>query len=227
MENYKKIITIDGPAGSGKSLMAKNLAQALGWLCLDTGAIYRAVALIANERGISPTETKEAGNLAETLDLRLYCENSETLVIVGDRDVTGLLRSPEVSRLSSQFSAIPAVREALLNIQRRLGEKGHLVTEGRDMGSIVFPWAALKFFLTAKPEVRAGRRQQQLAREGVFVDLESILADITTRDYSDSNRSTAQLGLAQEGAIIIDSTSISAFEVETIMIGEAKRVFGL
>jgi cytidylate kinase len=140
--------------------------------------------------------------------------------------VTGLLTSPEISRLSSRFSAIPEVREALMTVQRRVGENGHLVTEGRDMGSVVFPWAALKFFLTANPNVRAIRRQQQLARDGVFVELEEILADITIRDYADSNRESAQL-VVPEGGIYIDSSKISAFEVETMMIGQAKKVFNL
>jgi cytidylate kinase len=226
MENRNRIITIDGPAGSGKSTLAKNLAQALGWACLDTGAIYRAVALVASERGLSPYQAKEASELAGSLDLRLYSEQSETLVIVGDRDVTGLLRSPEISKLSSQFSAIPGVREALLDLQRRLGERGYLVTEGRDMGTVVFPWAALKFYLTANQDVRARRRQQQLVREGIITDLETILAEMAARDYSDSNRGEASLRPA-EGALHIDSSKMSAFEVETVMIGEAKKIFGL
>jgi cytidylate kinase len=113
-----------------------------------------------------------------------------------------------------------------MEIQRRVGERGYLVTEGRDMGTVVFPWAALKFFLTAKPEVRALRRQQQMAREGVFMELEDILTDLAVRDYADSNRDVAQLKLA-EGGIFIDSSNKSAFEVETLMIGEAKKVFGL
>jgi cytidylate kinase len=226
MESYNRIITIDGPAGSGKSTLAKNLAQALGWTCLDTGAIYRAVALVADERGLTPDQTKQAGELAASLDLRLYFENSETLVIVGDRDVTGLLRSPEVSRLSSRFSAIPKVREALLGLQRRLGQRGDMVAEGREMGTVVFPWAALKFFLTANLDLRARRRQQQLSREGIFIELDELTAELAARDYSDSHRETAQLG-PTEGAIYIDSSNMSAFEVETVMIGEAKKVFCL
>ncbi|MDR2366592.1 MAG: (d)CMP kinase [Deltaproteobacteria bacterium] len=226
MENREKIITIDGPAGSGKSTLARNLAQALGWANLNTGSMYRAVALVANERGIAPSQEREAKELVDSMDLRLYCENSETLVIVGDRDVTGLLGSPEVSRLSSRYSAIPGVREALLGVQRRIGERGFLVTEGRDMGTVVFPWAALKFFLTASPEVRALRRQGQLAREGVYVEMAEILADIAARDHSDSTRDVAQLKPAL-GAIHIDSSNVSAFEVETVMIGQAKKVFGL
>ncbi|MDR3135710.1 MAG: (d)CMP kinase [Deltaproteobacteria bacterium] len=226
MENRNKIITIDGPAGSGKSTLAKNLAQALGWTRMDTGVLYRAVALLASERGIDPAQSKEAQELTQSLDLRLYFENSETLIIVGDRDVTGLLRTPEISRLSSRFSAIPGVREALMTVQRRVGQRGFLVTEGRDMGTVIFPWAGLKFYLTAKPELRALRRQRQLAQEGIFVELEGILLDINNRDYSDSAREIAQLRPA-EGAIIIDTSNISAFEAETMMIGQAKQVFGL
>ncbi|MDR2301174.1 MAG: (d)CMP kinase [Deltaproteobacteria bacterium] len=226
MENKNKIITIDGPAGSGKSTLAKNLAQALGWTNLNTGLIYRTVALVANERGLDPTQTKEAELLAASLDLRLYCENSETLVVVGDRDVTKFLTTPEISNLSSRFSAIPGVREALMGIQRKIGENGYLVTEGRDMGTVVFPWAALKFFLTASPEVRAVRRQLQLAKEGILVDVEEIIADFAARDYSDSYRDTAQLKPAFD-SIIIDSSKLSSFEVETMMIGQAKRVFSL
>ncbi|MDR0620526.1 MAG: (d)CMP kinase [Deltaproteobacteria bacterium] len=226
MDNINTIITIDGPAGSGKSTLAKNLAQALGWANLNTGSIYRAVALVANERGLSPTQAKEAEALTRSLDLRLYCEKSETLVIVGDRDVTGLINTPEVSRLSSKFSAIPGVRAALMDVQRRVGQRGHLVTEGRDMGTVVFPWAGLKFFLTASLAVRAARRQRQLARDGVYVEIEEIESDLAVRDHSDSTRETAQLKPADE-AIHIDSSNLSAFEVETMMIGQAKKVFGL
>ncbi|MDR1309646.1 MAG: (d)CMP kinase [Deltaproteobacteria bacterium] len=226
MEKSDRIITIDGPAGSGKSTLARNLAQALGWSCLDTGALYRAVALVADERGLAPSQASEAGALAASLDIRLYADGPETLVVVGDRDVTGLIRSPGISSLSSRFSAIPEVRGALLGLQRSLGQKGSLVAEGRDMGTVVFPRAGLKFFLTASPETRAGRRQLQLAREGVFVDPLDILSDIEARDYADSNRETARLEPA-EGAFHIDSTDRSLFQVETIMIGEAKRAFGL
>jgi cytidylate kinase len=220
------IITIDGPAGSGKSTLAQNLSQALGWTCLDTGAIYRAVALVATERGLTPEDQMETSRLTSELDIRLYFVGGQTLIIVGDRDVSGLIRTPEISHLTSLFSAIPGVRQALMSLQRRLGENGKLVCEGRDMGTVVFPWAALKFYLTASPEVRAQRRFQQLAREGILVDRDELLADIQARDYNDSHRGTARLKPAVD-AYIIDSTDISAFEVETIMIGEAKRVFGI
>ncbi|MDR1296273.1 MAG: (d)CMP kinase [Deltaproteobacteria bacterium] len=225
MEN-ENIITMDGPAGSGKSTLARNLAQAVGWSCLDTGAIYRAVALVASERGVGLDRPQEAGELAAGLDVRLYAENGVTLTVVGDRDVTGLLRTPEISALTSKYSAIPEVRAALMGLQRRLGAGGRVVAEGRDMGTVVFPLAPLKFFLTASPEARARRRYLQLAREGVLVDQEEILEGILARDHNDSSRETARLEPALD-AYIIDSTNLSAFEVETIMIGEAKRVFGI
>ncbi|MDR0356125.1 MAG: (d)CMP kinase [Deltaproteobacteria bacterium] len=221
-----KIITIDGPAGSGKSTLALNLAQAFGWVCLDTGALYRAVALVALERGLTPSDRQEAAELARTLDLRLYVEEGKTLVVAGDREVSSLIRTPEISNFASLFSALPEVREALVDAQRNLGSRGEVVAEGRDMGTVIFPWAALKFFLTAEAKVRAYRRHLQLAREGIVAELEKLEEDILIRDHNDSSRETAQLKPAPD-AFIIDGTNLSAFEVETIMIGEAKRVFGL
>ncbi|MDR3205123.1 MAG: (d)CMP kinase [Deltaproteobacteria bacterium] len=221
-----QIITIDGPAGAGKSTLSKNLAQALGWNRLDTGAIYRAVALAAKESGLGPQDAQQVGLLAEKLDLSVKNHKAESRVFIGSRDVTGLIRNLEISALSSIYSSEPRVRAALLELQRRLGARGALVTEGRDMGTVVFPWAKLKFFLVADVGVRAERRYLQLIRKGVSADKASVLANLASRDLSDSSRSAAPLKPAPE-ALIIDSSNLSLFQVETIMLGKAKEVFGL
>jgi cytidylate kinase len=218
-----RIITIDGPAGSGKSTLCRSIAEALGWRPLDTGALYRAVAVAAAELMVS--DPVEATLLAESLDIRTLPGPDGGRVWLGDREVTAKLRDPAVGLLSSKLSAIPGVRAALLNVQRQEGSAGRLVCEGRDMGTVVFPWARLKFFLTASPAARARRRQLQLAVEGRPRELAEILASLAIRDESDSGREEAPLRVPP-GGVVIDSTDLSLFEVETRMLGEAARVFG-
>jgi cytidylate kinase len=217
-----RIITIDGPAGSGKSTLARNLAQALGWRHLDTGAIYRAVAVSARELMVEDPE--EAVLLAASLDIRLDLSGAASRVWLGEREVTGLLREPSIAGLTSKLSSLPGVRAALMEVQRRQGDAGNLVAEGRDMGTVVFPLAGLKFFLTADPKVRAARRHLQLVSDGRQADPETILASIIERDTLDSGRDDAPLRVAP-GAVVIDSTAMSPFEVETLMLGEAAKVF--
>ena len=218
-----RIITIDGPAGSGKSTLCRNLADALGWRHLDTGALYRAVAVAACEMGIStPFEAKL---LAESLEIRVEQALSGSRVFIGEREVTDRLRDPSIGMLSSKLSAIAGVRAALMGVQREQGRQGRLVCEGRDMGTVVFPWARLKFFLTAGLEERAKRRQLQLLKDGRVAELAEILAGLASRDNSDSGREEAPLKIPK-GGVVIDSTDLSLFEVETRMLGEAARVFG-
>jgi cytidylate kinase len=218
-----RIITIDGPAGSGKSTLCQNLAAALGWRALDTGALYRAVAVAASEMMLS--DPLEVQLLAESLEIRVESSPNGSRVWLGGREVTGRLRDPAMGLLSSKLSAIPGVRAALMGVQRLQGVGGRLVCEGRDMGTVVFPWARLKFFLTADLATRAGRRQLQLAREGRSTSAADILASLSARDQSDSGREEAPLRVP-EGGVVIDSTTLSLIEVETLMLGEAAKVFG-
>lgn len=190
---------------------------------MDTGAIYRAVALAASELDVrAPVE---AQRLAESLEIRVEQSGEGSRVWLGQREVTDKLRDPLIGVLSSRLSAIAGIRSALMQVQRSQGEGGRLVCEGRDMGTVVFPWAKLKFFLTADLPVRAARRQAQLAREGRFLELAEILPTLAFRDDSDTNRADAPLKPAP-GGMVIDSTNLSLFEVETIMLGEAAKVFG-
>jgi CMP/dCMP kinase len=227
------VVAIDGPAGAGKSTASRRLARRLGYALLDTGAIYRSVALIARRRGLSFDDEAALAELASSLDLAFIPpprvaqplldtppsglpRDDEPRVQVAGEDVTRLIRTPEVSRDSSVVSAKPAVRAALLGIQRRLGARGGVVVEGRDVGTVVFPDAEAKFFLTADPEVRARRRAEELGRDGKQVTLEGTLADIRTRDDSDINRAAAPLRQAPD-AVVLDSSTLTLDEVVDAM----------
>jgi len=211
------IITIDGPSGAGKSTLARALARRLVWSYLDTGALYRALALAALDQGLDPGDQAAAEALAAGLPLTVKPTPEGTVTLVDGKDVTGRLRGPEVSRAASAISAWPGVRAALLGLQRDLGRQGQVVAEGRDMGTVVFPEAGLKFFLSASPEARAGRRHLELLENGVAVSREEVLADLLARDEADSNRAVAPLRPPQD-AVPIDATDIDAEAVLKIML---------
>src|SRR6187549_3107833 len=160
--NRRVVVTIDGPAGAGKSSVAKQLAARLGYGLLDTGAIYRSVALIALRQGIPWTEGARLGELARDLQIQFELMGEVNHVLVAGEDLTGEIRNPEISQGASRVSGHPEVRAALLELQRRLGSGGGVVVEGRDTGTVVFPAAEAKFFLTASPEIRATRRVEEL-----------------------------------------------------------------
>ena len=202
------IITIDGPAGAGKSTVSKELARRLGYLYLDTGAMYRAVAWAARHRGIDARQEEALSGLCRELRL----EFRDNQIIVDGIDVSSLIRTPEIDRLSSAVSKVSAVREYLTNMQRRLGSQGNIVAEGRDMGTVVFPQATHKIFLTASPEERARRRKRQLETQGEDLRYEDVLAQIEARDRADSTRSIAPLQAAS-GCIIIDSSHLTVEQV--------------
>ncbi|MGQ9495630.1 MAG: (d)CMP kinase [Thermoanaerobaculaceae bacterium] len=215
MVGEKRIIAIDGPAGAGKSAVARLLAARLGLSYVDTGAIYRALALLAVEAGI-PLPPDGAGvqklvNLARQLRIRFGGTTEEPKVFLGDREVTSALRNVTVSKASSMVSAIPEVRAQLLPLQRALGEKGAVV-EGRDIGTVVFPDAYMKFFLTARPEVRAQRRLRELRASGSNVDFTSVLEEIRQRDLRDATREVCPLRPAAD-AIVIDTSHLRLEEV--------------
>jgi cytidylate kinase len=195
------IVTIDGPAGTGKSTTANRLAEQLGFEYLDTGAMYRALAAECLARGIDPADEAEVGRLAETLTIRI----AKNRAFAGGRDVTDALRTPPTTQAASVIAQNPRVRSALVAAQRRLAAHRDIVCEGRDQGTVAFPHAECKFFLTADPQVRARRRQQELAEQGHRVALETLLAEQTARDERDANRAIAPLRPADD-ALIIDTT---------------------
>jgi len=219
-----KIITIDGPAGAGKSTLARALARRLVWSYLDTGALYRALALTALDQGLNPGDQSAAEALAAELKLTVHPTPEGTVTLVDGQDVTDRLRGPEVSKAASAISAWPGVRAALLGLQRDLGRQGRVVAEGRDMGTVVFPAAGLKFFLSASPEARARRRQLELLEKGVAVSREDVLADILARDEADSTRAVAPLR-PHPDAVTIDSTNIDAEAVLKVMIKAFRNRF--
>ena len=211
------VTTIDGPAGAGKSTVAKELARALRYRLLDTGAIYRTVALLATESGVSWEDEAALGEICRTLDIRFRFEGEVNHVLVGDRDVSAAIRTPEISRGASHVSRHPGVRAGLLSLQRRLGADGGVVVEGRDTGTVVFPEAGAKFFLTASAEVRARRRHAELLACGEAADVDEILAEIIARDERDTNRDVAPLSRADD-ALIVDSSDRPVDEVVASML---------
>lgn len=208
----KPIVAIDGPAGAGKSTVAKALANRLGFVLVDTGAMYRTLGLAAREAHVREGDEAALAALGESLlvsgDLKFVQSSDGIRVFLGSRDVSAEIRTPESARMASTISKHPMVREVLLGLQRKSAEKGGVVLEGRDIGTVVCPDAEVKFFLTAKPEVRAERRYQELREKGKDVTLEETLRDVKLRDEQDQNRAIAPLKPAPD-AVIIDSSGWS------------------
>ena len=213
------IVTIDGPAGAGKSTVARQLAAKLGYLYLDTGALYRAVAWKVRSEGVRPENGQAVAALLPAMDVRMDQRGDGVHVTVNGRDVTGELRTPEISAMASVVSAIPAVREWLLPVQRRVGEAGGVVAEGRDLGTRVFPSADAKFFLDADVDTRAARRQQDAAVGDRSGPLERTKREIETRDQRDRSRAIAPLVPAAD-AEVIDSSSLTVEQVIDRMMGK-------
>jgi len=211
------IIAIDGPAGVGKSTVAKLLATRLGYLYLDTGALYRAVAWKTLRSGIRPTDHGQVVTLLPTTSLHMQFHQGAMQVLVDGFDVTGQLRTPDVTAAASIVSAIPAVREWLLPIQRQIGQGGSVVAEGRDIGTRVFPAASFKFFLDADADVRVARRHRELVAAGRGGSLETTFQDLSARDQRDRTRSVDPLVPAMD-ARFIDTTTLSPDQVVVQMI---------
>jgi cytidylate kinase len=209
------LITIDGPAGAGKTTVSRELARELGYAYVDTGALYRAVAYEASRRGISPDADAALAELCAGLRLSFVPAASGSRLYSGDADISERIRTPEISMLASAVSARPAVRSALLGIQRRLGAEKNAVFEGRDMGTVVFPDADVKFFLTADIRARAMRRYQEL-KDTEGQTLEAVAADMKKRDEDDAARDLAPLRPAED-AFIIDSTNLRPEQVVAAM----------
>ncbi len=212
------MITIDGPAGAGKSTVARELARRLGYRLIDTGALYRAVAWRVREAGVDPDDPEALGRLlAKTMvDLK------GGTVLVDGRDVTGEIRTAELAELASRLAALRLVREKVTPIQRRLAAAGGAVLEGRDTGSVVCPDAEVKFYLDASPEVRVVRRQRELSERGTAADPNVVRAEILRRDRQDMERSLAPL-VVPEGATVIDSSGKSVEEVVRLMLAAVER----
>ena len=215
--NKKIIITIDGPGGAGKSTIAKMLAQNLGYSLLDTGAIYRTLAYLARKSGIDWGDEPALAELAVSLPISFEMRCMINHVLLNGQDITDAIRTPEISMGASQVSAFPMVRKALLSLQRSMGERGGIVIEGRDTGTVVFPKADKKIFLTASLDIRASRRQKELQDKGIKATIQSVLEEIRQRDLQDSSRQVAPL-IKADDALEIDTTTLSIDEViATIM----------
>jgi cytidylate kinase len=227
MSEKKNIVTIDGPSGAGKSTISKLLAARLHYTYLDTGAMYRVVGLQLERSGLELGEEgarERLVQLLEELDMSLASgeEGEETRAFLNGEDVSDAIRTAEMAMVASRASAEPEVRKKLTEMQRKIGNNGAIVAEGRDMGTIVFPDAMHKFFLDASPEERAMRRQKQLEESGQKIELQELLAQILKRDRDDSSRSLAPLHPAED-AVIIDSSEMNIDEVVSFMLAAIKQ----
>ncbi|MBQ1454130.1 MAG: (d)CMP kinase [Ruminococcus sp.] len=201
-------IALDGPAGAGKSTIAKRAAAALDYIYVDTGALYRTIGLAASRRGVEPVASPEVEEMLKQITVDLtFNDKGEQVVLLDGEDVSGEIRTPEASMMASKISAIPAVRAYLLDLQRDMAKTHNVIMDGRDIGTVVLPDAQVMIFLTASPEARAGRRYKELVEKGMDVKYEDILQDVITRDYNDSHRETAPLKPA-EGCVMVDTTEL-------------------
>ncbi|MBQ8789320.1 MAG: (d)CMP kinase [Oscillospiraceae bacterium] len=215
-------IAIDGPAGAGKSATAKAVAKELGFIYVDTGALYRGIGLYVIRKGAKPSSIEEVVPLLAEIKIEMKHIENEQHIFLNGEDVSGLIRTESVSAAASDVSAIPAVRDFLFDMQRDIAEKNDVVMDGRDIGTIVLPDAELKIFLTAKPEIRAERRVKQLLEKGVEANFDDVLADVIQRDYNDSHRDFRPLKLAEDG-ILLDNSELNFEKTFEKIISLAKE----
>jgi cytidylate kinase len=211
------VITVDGPAGVGKSTVSKEVARRMMYLYLDTGALYRAIAYRIKHRGIALDDERQLGDVCEKIKISLTMINDGMAVYVDGEDVTGKIRTEEMGLLASRVSAVPVVRKALLPLQRRAAVKGGIVAEGRDMGTVVFPGADIKFFLLAHVDQRTDRRCRQLSEQGMLCDYGEVQRWLEERDAQDRGREIAPLKPADD-AIMIDTTHMDVTRVVLTMM---------
>ena len=218
------VITLDGPGGAGKGTVSLKVAETLGWHLLDSGALYRLVGLAAEHHGVALDNEASLGVLAQHLDVQFLADSAAggVRVVLEGEDVTQTLRTERVGKLASLVAALPQVREALLMRQRAFCEPPGLVCDGRDMGTVVFPQAPLKIFLTASADERARRRFEQLREKGITASLSDLKNDIMERDARDMQRATAPLKPAED-ALQLDTTCMSITEVVDLILAEASR----
>ncbi len=205
-----RIVTIDGPAGAGKTTVSKALAKELGCVYVDTGALYRGVAYEISNQQVDWKDEAKLSAFLDTLDLTFLMEEQDLILTSSGKDITGFIRTPEITMLASDTSALPMVRKALLGIQKHIAATRDAVFEGRDMGTAVFPNAPFKFFLSADIEIRAQRRYDEMGSRGVKLD--KVKADMAKRDKNDAGRQTSPLKPADD-AVLVDSTHMSVPQV--------------
>lgn len=212
-------IAIDGPAGAGKSTIARLAAKELGFIYVDTGALYRTIGLAAHRRFIDASDAEAVTAMLREITVELgFNDSGEQIVLLNGEDVSSLIRTPEISMMASQVSAIPAVRAYLLEQQRDMARRHNVIMDGRDIGTVVLPDAQIKIFLFASPECRARRRYDELVAKGEDVRFEDVLSDVVARDYADSHREIAPLKPA-EGAIMVDTSWQSREQSVALLIG--------
>ncbi len=201
-------IALDGPAGAGKSSIAKRAAKALDYIYVDTGALYRTIGLAATRSNVEPKPSKEVNELLSEIKVDLtFNDKGEQIVLLNGEDVSGEIRTPEASMTASKISAVPSVREYLLDLQRNMAKTHNVIMDGRDIGTVVLPDAQIKIFLTASPEARAKRRYKELCEKGMDVKYEDVLSDVIQRDYNDTHRDVAPLKPAED-SITVDTTEL-------------------
>ena len=222
MEKTTHVIAIDGPAGAGKSSVAKAVAKRLGFAYLDTGAMYRAATWRALQNKIDMEDAGALARSTEAMELRMFCQENGLTVIVDGEDVTALIRTPNVTENIRKLDTIPAVRERMVAFQRALSAKESTVAEGRDIGTVVFPGAACKIYLDASLEVRAARRAAELAEQGHPLDEAQIRETIRSRDESDKNRDVSPLRVADE-AQVIDTSNLPLDEVVDAIVAKYRE----
>lgn len=214
---------MDGPSGAGKSTMAKRLAEALGFVYVDTGAIYRTLGLLACRQGVAPDDAAAVTALLPDADIRLrYGSDGLQHMYLGGEDVTESIRRPEISKYASSVSAIPAVRAFLLNMQRDLARTHDVIMDGRDIGTVVLPNATVKIYLTASAEARAQRRWLELHEKGDPIPLEQVLEDVQQRDYNDTHRDVAPLRQAED-AVLVDTTECDLEESYQLLLNTIRE----
>lgn len=220
-------VAIDGPAGAGKSTLAKQVAQNLGFVYVDTGAIYRAVGYHMDLMGIGPKDKDGIERLLDDVNLKLtYDAGGLQHVILNGMDVTGEIRTPEMSRMASLISAYPAVRDFLLDLQRDMARQYSVVMDGRDIGTVVLPHADVKIYLTASPEVRARRRQKELEEKGFSCAYETVLSEIRERDAQDMSRTVAPMQQAAD-AEVLDTSDLNREQALAALESTIRRRLGL
>jgi cytidylate kinase len=223
MKKKGLVIAIDGPSGAGKSTIARLLAQKLGYIYIDTGAMYRAIGWKAKQESIDPADETKLAELCQRTDVTIRQDASAPRVSVDGRDVSDDIRTPEMGMMASAVSKSPAVRQRLLVLQRELGKNGGVVMDGRDIGTVVFPDAEVKFFLDASDEERGRRRYLELKAKGMDVDLARITREIRERDQQDSSRALAPLRKADD-AVLLDSTGMTIDAVLEAMVTVVEKV---
>ncbi len=216
------VIAIDGPSGAGKSTVARLLAKRLGYIYIDTGALYRSIGWKTAREGIDPADEQALAALCSRTDVSIRNNNNDPRFFVDDVDVTSEIRTPEMGLMASAVSKVPAVRDRLLAYQRELGKQGGVVMDGRDIGTVIFPDAEVKFFLTASAAERGKRRWRELEAKGLDVDLARITQEIKDRDQQDSSRGIAPLMKADD-AILVDSSALDIDAVVDVMLADVKR----